>query len=878
MKNIFLLIALLVSFSPQKANSQTVNFSELRERLFAELTGIPYNQNNSIIKNRLQSIASSANTYWESLIKSNGRTTLWSDLSFSTPADITEAHSRLQSMAIALKSPGCSLYENASLKTDIISALDWMYVNKYNERTATTGNWWDYMIGAPLRLNNSVVLLYDDLTPTQRNNYMNAVDHHCNKVDGYTAANLAWIVNIIGTRAILVSDMDKLVYARNSLLPSIQNVTVGDGFYDDGSFIQHDKQPYNGAYGLSYLSTVVQVMQLFSDTEIDIPQSYKNQMLEWIYTGFEPLIYRGALFCFVRGREISRIASTDNKKGKEVCQVLMKLCKMVGTEDRERLQGIIKHYLTTDATFTSPYDGLNSVGSLVEAEKILTNTQIVARKSYNLYHQYVHMDRAVVHRPNFAFGIAMHSSRIYNFEMTNNENLKGWFTSAGATYLYNTEAGQYSSHYWPTVDAYKMAGTTVPVGKTYPRNKSTLSDWVGGVELLKYYGVTGMDFNTTGVLGVKAKKSWFMFDNEIVALGSDISNNINTDVNTYIEQRKLSTDNRNTFIVNGISQNPLLGDDNSPVSLNQVSWAHLSGKYTNAEHAIGYYFPEKTDLKAVRKQRTGKYSEINQYGSTDIYSNYFLTFWKEQKNQSSNTESDYNKYAYVLLPGFTSANVEKYSQDPDIEILENTARIHAVKEKKMNIVGVNFWENDSQQKIQINDNEFLHCDKQASVMAYFNNDSIVVSISDPTQKNTGKIKLVLENISADKYLKLPDNVEIVSLSPSIELNIDMKDSRGKTSEIVLSKNYTSIISPSLTDDFTLSRIGKDELLCNVYSSKSHNSLFKFYNLQGMPCLEKVMNIESGENAFTFDISTLSDGFYIVNANIDNKNRSAKFMK
>jgi hypothetical protein len=48
---------------------------------------------------------------------------------------------------------------------------------------------------------------------------------------------------------------------------------------------------------------------------------------------------------------------------------------------------------------------------------------------------YASMDRAVHLRPTWAAGIAMHSTRIYNYESVDSENLKGWHTSDGMFYL-----------------------------------------------------------------------------------------------------------------------------------------------------------------------------------------------------------------------------------------------------------------------------------------------------------------------------------------------------------------------------------------------------------------------------------------------------------
>src|ERR1035438_2634433 len=69
------------------------------------------------------------------------------------------------------------------------------------------------------------------------------------------------------------------------------------------------------------------------------------------------------------------------------------------------------------------------------------------------------MDQAVHLRPGWGFALSMSSSRVYNYESINNENLHGWFQGDGMTYLYNGDLSQFSDDFWPTVDPYRLPGT-----------------------------------------------------------------------------------------------------------------------------------------------------------------------------------------------------------------------------------------------------------------------------------------------------------------------------------------------------------------------------------------------------------------------------------
>ncbi|MRC57016.1 hypothetical protein GH877_30690, partial [Bacillus thuringiensis] len=61
----------------------------------------------------------------------------------------------------------------------------------------------------------------------------------------------------------------------------------------------------------------------------------------------------------------------------------------------------------------------------------------------------------------YMVGISMYSNRISSFEAGNKENKRGWHIWDGMVYLYNEDDVQFGKSYWPTVDPYRLPGTTV---------------------------------------------------------------------------------------------------------------------------------------------------------------------------------------------------------------------------------------------------------------------------------------------------------------------------------------------------------------------------------------------------------------------------------
>ncbi len=170
------------------------------------------------------------------------------------------------------------------------------------------------------------------------------------------------------------------------------------------------------------------------------------------------------------------------------------------------------------------------------------------------------MDQVVHLRPGWGFALSMSSSRIYNYESINNENLHGWFQGDGMTYLYNSDLGQFSDDFWPTVDPYRLPGTTVDTtaradasGQSYLSSKN----WVGGATLFTN-GLAGMELDAYNS-SLTAKKSWFMVDDEVVCLGAGITCTTSVDIQTTALNRKISSSNTNAFVVDGLTMPTTLG-------------------------------------------------------------------------------------------------------------------------------------------------------------------------------------------------------------------------------------------------------------------------------------------------------------------------------
>lgn len=759
---LFLIIVIALSSQLWAAGNVSAQdeYDTLRLRWKLVLTGDGYSASDPDVVNRAALISAEAKGYWDSMNKSAGRTALWSDLASATnSAHITGSYNRIRSMVVAYATEGSSLYNNASFLADIISAMDWLHANRYHAGKTMYGNWWDWEIGTPLALNDSVAILYEKLSPTQINNYMSAIEKFQPTIV-QTGANRVWESLIIAVRGVIVKDSAKIALARDGLSPVFDYVVTGDGFYKDGSFIQHEAFPYNGGYGKELLSDVSRMLFLLDKSSWAITDPDKQNVYRWVYDSFEPFVYKGAMMDMVRGRDVSREFS-DHFVGHSVIRSLILLAQVAPPVDADQYKSMIKGWILSD-TYENFYAN-STIYMIKQAKNIVNDSAIPIRGELIKHLNFSRMDRVLHLRPGFAFGLSQSSNRILNYESINSENFKGWYTADGMTYLYNADLAQYSDGYWPTVNPYRLPGTTIDTqvranssGSSY---RST-SSWVGGASIQGLYGISGMELDAFGST-LTARKSWFMFDDEIVALGAGISSTDNRTIETTIDNRKLNAAGNNVLTINGESKPTTLG---WTATLSDVSWSHLEGNVPGT--GIGYVFPGKATIKGIREERSGTWKAINNSESATTIKRNYLNLWFDHGANPTGAS-----YSYILLPNKTAQETQAYSNTPQIAILENSAQAQAVREHTLGITGINFWEDKVKTVDKITSN------KKSSVMVKETSDQLEVTVSDPTQMNTGVINLEINQAVSGVLLADP-RITITQANPTLKMTVNVAGLKG----------------------------------------------------------------------------------------------------
>lgn len=562
---------------------------------------------------------------------------------------------------------GTKYYNDESVVKFIEKKIEKFREYFYNLNSIEHTNWWQWEIGIPFTMNDIFMLMkgkikdeiivenlktsrYFQPDPRYSGNNPVAIHPSGKPLRLSTGGNRVDTVKISLFRGILLGDEEEVKLALESL-PEVWEYNEkdrGEGFYRDGSFIQHEAIPYAGGYGEVLLSGIGEILYVISDSKYTSVIKKVDDLYDIILNSFEPFFYNGSFTDMLSGRGIDRANNSDSVIGHRILNDILVVSSIFENDKCKKLENTVLREITK-----------YGVEKYLEEEK----SPFLYKKLIDLLEKYRgqeiekysnsikvcnKMTRVMKREEKYAFGIAMHSSTIGNYEAMNGENLKGWYTGDGAYYLYDG-VNDYKD-YWRDVDYYYIPGTTEikmdMEGLDAQRNfeSSFVEDKVAYGISEGENGLVAMEFLNWNEK-LKSRKSWALIDSKIIFIETDIESK--EKVYTTIFNKKYS--NLPKILVDG-------------------------------QEIKERYFNKKISKIQIEELNIKFYLEDNIYFEIEEKDGYFIKIWKEYDNDDKK-----------IIWGLSYNSEIDFKKDMCINLEDN---IHEIKTKeKIYKVNWNFREN-----------------------------------------------------------------------------------------------------------------------------------------------------------------------------------------
>lgn len=676
-----------------------------------------------------------------------GQDEIFAGLTLGTSdANLSTTYQYLYETALAVSLPGTTGFpgpgdDATAIRRRVLDALVLLHDGWFGDQSkGYYGNWFHWEIGIPAYVTKTLVLLRDeaavhrpDLTAT----YVASLDAYLrNGKDGdvdldsrfHTGANLADITTNRILQGALLGDGARITKALADQLTVFATIDpyrlrhgVTDGFYADGSFVQHGSVAYTGSYGKGLLTRIVQTVKILDGTGYVPDGSLVGVVQGWVADGFAPLIFEGWMMEIVKGRAVSR-TGTGYADAAAVVEAVVDLSAYTDRSGTEALESYVRHIRKTSGAVLDPAAFVSPV-SIARHADILNSPgpaeDLAAPASHAAFNA---MDRTVHRRPGYAFALARSSSRISMYEYMSGENLMPWFQGTGAHYLYLSGEDQrqaFGIDYFTALEPHRLAGVTAPVetrrsvpelygtawydnpGRGFTSSSEAQNTYVyfprathpysGGVRL-GAHGAAGLvqsddaayaalqegslpdDF--VAYRAARATRSWFMFDEEILVLSAGVTGLAGRAVTTTVDSR-IADPAAPVSVTGGLRDgSPWRRTGSAP-----PAWLRYADD--SRRTAVGYVFlsgpaPVVALDTVTRSRRLVRLANAD----TAVTRQVFTLSYEQAAGERPAA------MAHALVPNASAEQLASYADGP-LSVLSNTVRLQAAAHRHLGITTAN---------------------------------------------------------------------------------------------------------------------------------------------------------------------------------------------
>lgn len=536
---------------------------------------------------------------------------------------------RLEAIAHALRHPGHPLHENPDARAALERALVWWLTH-----APVSPNWWHNEIGVPNSLAVIAAHLHPELSDERRERFIAIMDRTGEELRRgasglHTGQNLIWRAKANLFKAALKRDEALLQVARDAVAGEVY-VAEAEGIQPDGSFHQHGPQFMTHSYGRSLTAEIAQLALLFDGTPLAFDDGTRRALALHVLGGQQWTTFRNAVDFTATGRELARPGAARSTTP---------------------LQHALSYLACLDDPRQAEYEAY--------ARRLRTHDEDGAPVGNRHFWR---SDAMVHRRPGWYLSVKYHSTRTARIESGNNENVKGWHLTDGATPIH-THGNEYADLF-PLWDWKRVPGITAIQDDAFP-----LANWgrmgtaplAGGVS----DGEVGAAAYAHDRDGLLARKAWFFTPEGMLALGAGIAADAPEAVVTTLNQCQ-SPHPPSVIRDAGAGDGEAVSIPDGAHQLEAVSLVVHDG--------VAYRFPEAATVHVARERRTGSWSDINTDRKEEAFSDTVFTL-----SLDHGVRPDGAGYAYWVLP---CPGVDAPSDAPALPvatILVNTADCQVVE-------------------------------------------------------------------------------------------------------------------------------------------------------------------------------------------------------
>jgi len=758
------------------------------------------------------------------------------DYSDISQSDFSDHLNRVYSLAkVYVNSPDDDVREK------YFNAMEYFF-NNYSTLNYSDDNWYFYI--GYTRLISYAHFLMHDYTYTYNNDLFRKIDDYIiniynnRKIRQRHAADAVQIIEPLFSFYTLKRNSEKVNLLKYEFARQLQIAKPWEIFYEDKdntiyrnsgieadySFTAHNvkigeewevrRQIYNGGYGRSFVENSSKLFYFTDNTSLqfgDIKTTFSNFLVD----GYQWTFYNKIMDNGVIGR-----INTDNG------------IRFVNNS--------FNLYSQTNPPRSSEIDKI-----LDRVENGESDTNYLEGNKY-----FWRSDMMIHRRKDYYFSVKMTSDRTVAPETALDEySTTNYYAGAGVTYLIK-KGEEYTNGYSQKFNKRKFSGTTVEQDSRVLDIGS--NNWGKGGENGNSFagGITNGDIGACGMIwqkrGVTAHKSWFMFDEEIVALGSGIegNNQTNQDIVTTINQSTKYED----IIYNLPSSNN-----------NQIVQGRLSFETTNTPKYIFHdnvgYFPLSNNA-----------IEINTIYKSPLYIVTTELFSIGINHGANPTDGS---YSYLIKPNITIDEISNFINP--VTILENSSSLQAVYHSESDIVQAVFFEKGElsipnwNTTIEVNEKSLLMISRSIVDNEY----NYTITVSNPEGENSSprykeiifkrpytRLKLINNDMENDISMVSVDRHEST-------LSFDAWDSRwgGQSSRQKTFKRECSVVAAS-SNDGNLPYNTRDNSLFSRWSAYGDGQYIQYYVCDGDETIDyiDVAFYLGDQRTSTFDISLGEDPY------------------